>query len=130
MSVVVGFTPTDEGRAALSAALNEAALRSTSLRILGSPPADNSVQAHELAATLASAAELGVEVTVRELGPDEDPGDALVDASYEDEVQLVVIGVRRRSPVGKLFLGSNAQRVLLEANCPVHAVKASVNPQQ
>ena len=36
---------------------------------------------------------------------------------------MIVVGVRHRTPVGKLLLGSVAQRVILDAPCPVLAVK-------
>ena len=50
-------------------------------------------------------------------------GDAL-NVDVVSDAELIVIGLRRRSPVGKLILGSNAQRILLDAHCPVLAVKA------
>jgi len=53
-----------------------------------------------------------------------DPADDLVSVAEEVGADFIVIGLRRRSPVGKLILGSNAQRILLDAPCPVLAVKA------
>jgi nucleotide-binding universal stress UspA family protein len=42
-----------------------------------------------------------------------------------DGVELEVIGMRRRSPVGKLLMGSAAQRILLDVSCPVLAVEVA-----
>ena len=53
-----------------------------------------------------------------------DPADDLIAVAEEVDADLIVIGLRRRSPVGKLIMGSNAQQILLDASCPVLAVKA------
>src|SRR5665647_866365 len=52
-----------------------------------------------------------------------DVAEDIIGAASREEAVLIVIGLRRRSPVGKLLLGSNAQRILLDAPCPVLAVK-------
>jgi nucleotide-binding universal stress UspA family protein len=53
-----------------------------------------------------------------------DLGDALLKLVESVDADLLVIGARRRSPVGKALLGSVAQTVILEANLPVLVVKA------
>lgn len=50
-------------------------------------------------------------------------GGALAQVARDEDARVLMIGVRRRSPVGKLVLGSTARDVLLEADCPVVAVK-------
>ena len=52
-----------------------------------------------------------------------DGAEALMSAAETGAASLIVIGLRRRSPLGKLILGSNAQRILLDAPCHVLAVK-------
>ena len=50
-------------------------------------------------------------------------GEDLVQFAEENNADLIVVGVRRRSRVQKLVFGSNAQYVILEAPCPVLTVK-------
>jgi nucleotide-binding universal stress UspA family protein len=66
----------------------------------------------------------GIDHEVRQLVRGLEPAEDLITVAEETGADFIVIGLRRRSPVGKLILGSNAQRVLLEAPCPVLAVKA------
>jgi nucleotide-binding universal stress UspA family protein len=51
------------------------------------------------------------------------PGEDLVSYAKDNNIDEIIIGVRRRSKVGKLVFGSTAQYVILEAPCPVVAVK-------
>ena len=51
------------------------------------------------------------------------PGEDLVRIARENAIDEIIIGVRRRSKVGKLVFGSTAQYVILEAHCPVLSVK-------
>jgi nucleotide-binding universal stress UspA family protein len=51
------------------------------------------------------------------------PGEDIVNFADENKVDSIIIGVKRRSKVGKLLFGSNAQYVIIKANCPVTSVK-------
>lgn len=130
MSIVVGFVPTKEGKAALDRAVEEAKLRRTSLVVINSNrggrefDGDHNYRAEEELERLQDQVRSeGVEVEVRQLVRGKEPSEDLIAVADETGADLIVIGLRRRSPVGKLILGSNAQRILLDAPCAVLAVK-------
>lgn len=128
MSVVVGYVATPEGKAALDAARAESAVRGDRLVVVlserghrfGTTTDDLVAQVDDVRAELADS---GIEHEVRKADSGSDVADDLIAAAQETGARLIVIGLRRRSPVGKLILGSNAQRILLDAPCPVLAVK-------
>ena len=129
--VVVGYIDTPEGLAALERAILEAQERRAALVIVNSQRGGTSLDretAQQLDAAIDEVAERarehGLVVRVRQLVRDADPASDLISVAVEEDADLIVIGLRRRSPVGKLILGSNAQSVLLDAPCPVLAVKA------
>lgn len=126
MSIAVGYVPTPEGRAALGHAIRECTLRATDLVVVVTTPVELSA---EFGADVAlAAASIDDKMTVRAVGSEADAAAELIDLSYEETTDLVVIGLRRRSPVGKLVMGSVSQQILLGAHCPVTAVKAPVQP--
>jgi nucleotide-binding universal stress UspA family protein len=130
-TIVVGYVPKPEGQAALRRAAEEARLRQLRLVVVNShrggrefgrdDAIESESQLDEVKRELDGA---GVEYEVRQLVRGLDPAEDLVNVAKEVEAEFIVIGLRRRSPVGKLILGSNAQRVLLDSPCPVLAVKA------
>jgi nucleotide-binding universal stress UspA family protein len=51
------------------------------------------------------------------------PGEEIVDYAKRNEIDEIVIGIRKRSRVGKLVFGSTAQYVIINAHCPVVSIK-------
>ena len=115
--IVVGYSAKPEGRAALQRAIQEARLRGSSLIVVHSSP---DAELGDLSGELAAA---GVPYEIQATSDNLDPAEELIAAATSSDADFIVIGLRKRSPVGKLLLGSNAQRVLLDAACPVLAVK-------
>jgi nucleotide-binding universal stress UspA family protein len=130
MSVLTGYVPTPVGEAALDAALEEARLRNLPLVVLNSTNSegigDERFADDEAAAKLrARLQESGVEFRLLRTHGTREPADVIVNTAQEMAAHLIVIGLRRRTPIGKLLMGSTAQRILLDAHCPVLAVKES-----
>lgn len=131
MAVVVGYVPTAEGRAALRQAAEECKLRNTRLVVINSQRGGNAFDTRDAARSEEDLQDVratldaqGLEHEVRQLVRGLEPAEDLIAVAEEVAADVIVIGLRRRSPVGKLILGSNAQRILLDAPCPVLAVKA------
>jgi len=50
-------------------------------------------------------------------------GEDLVQLAKDTDIDEIVIGIKRRSKVGKLLFGSTAQYIILHATCPVLTIK-------
>jgi nucleotide-binding universal stress UspA family protein len=128
MTVLVGYVPNQFGEAALSAGVAESRRRHEPLLVVNMSRDDVTADAHrageeQLERVRRDLDELGLTAEVRRIEEGNDSAEALLQVASEVEASVVVIGLRHRSPVGKLLLGSSAQRILLDASCPVLAVK-------
>jgi nucleotide-binding universal stress UspA family protein len=140
MTVFVAYTPTPEGRRALLEGADWARQHGAALHVVhlisheaggesptrarGDMRASFDTEEH-LERLRWDLSEEGLEVTTETLHSlEQDRTRTLLDAAREAAAGLIVVGIRRRSRVGKLVLGSVAQDLLLRADCPVLAVKA------
>jgi nucleotide-binding universal stress UspA family protein len=129
MKILVGYIPTPEGIAAFDFATDHAKLTGASLTVLNtgkngdySNPVYASAQ--DIDALEAELGTSGVEYEVRRPNDGLSATDSLLSISQEIGADLLVIGLRKRSAVGKLITGSTAQAVLLNSDIPVVAVPA------
>jgi nucleotide-binding universal stress UspA family protein len=130
VTVVVGYVPDATGYLAVTEAIREARWRNTDVVVVNvvdaegytRPTAADELDLDALAARLDGE---GVphRITHLDVG-NGTASDAVLGVAGEVGAELLVVGMHRRSPVGKALLGSNAQRMLLGAGCPVLAVRA------
>jgi len=126
MTVLVAYNDSPQGETAFRAAVAEAVHRATDLAVLVLTPQDADAGVPASLAHLLDT--LPAEVARPEISyrPEHvDPAEAIVGASERTTPDVVVVGARKRSPVGKFLLGSTTQRVLLDSPVPVLVVKAS-----
>jgi nucleotide-binding universal stress UspA family protein len=134
MTVGVLHNNSPEGRAALAAAVREARIRETDLVVLHalSGSAEPSAEAGETAA-VSNAVETAladidnaeaVAWTVAVGRPDPDAVNTLLTLVEEQKSEILVVGSRHRSAVGKFLMGQTIQRLLLEIPVPVLLVKS------
>jgi len=129
MAVVVGYVPTETGFLAVTEAVREARTFQVPIVIVNvvgvsgfaTPTAAEDQDLDSLTARLTSD---GVEHSVQQIESGESVADLLLGIAEQVQARLIVVGLRRRSPVGKALLGSTAQSVILGANCPVLTVRA------
>ncbi len=127
-AVLVGYVPGPEGDAALTHGAREAKVYGWRLVVVNTTRGDSLVderflQAEALAELQARVDALGIEAEVRQINAGHDIAEDLERIGDEVDAGLVVIGLRRRTPVGKLILGSAASRILLTSSRAVLAVK-------
>ena len=129
MTIVVGYVPKPEGEAALERAIVEAQLRGEDLVVVNSTSGDAYADAswatdEQLAAVRERVAEADLPFQLVHTVVGRPPADHVVEVADKAHASLLVIGLRRRSSVGKFLLGSSASTILMQAPCPVLAVKA------
>jgi nucleotide-binding universal stress UspA family protein len=131
VTVAVAHQHSQTSKAVLSHGAREAKLRQTDLVVI------NIVEALDLDARAALEAGLGDEIqqvlddsglgdvawTLQLGAEDEDVAGAVISAAGAVDAEVLVIGARRRSPLGKFLLGSATQTIILDAPMPVLVIK-------
>ena len=130
MKILVGIDDSNTSREALKLAIRTAGafgseLLAVSSKATGTTEENEAIRAAEevLAEAKAEAADAGLTCHTHLLIRGNSAGEDLVEFARDQAVDLIVVGVKRRSRVGKTLMGSTAQFVILRATCPVLTVK-------
>lgn len=129
MTILVAYVPRPEGQAALDKGIELARSQNEALLVVNTSPGGSKenasfadVQDYErVEAILASS---GLDTELKQFVRGKTAVEEIDELVETQRISMLVIGLRRRSAVGKLIMGSVAQELLLTVSCPVLAVKA------
>ncbi|WP_313075907.1 universal stress protein [Melaminivora sp.] len=129
MTILVAYVARPEGRAALDKGIEIATRRGERLVVVNAGPGGRSedesiVNGYEVERVEERLAALPIQAEFKQFVRGKSAIDEIQDMVASLQVSVLVIGLRKRSAVGKLLLGSMAQEILLNVDCPVLAVKA------
>jgi nucleotide-binding universal stress UspA family protein len=130
MTILVAYAPRPEGRAALEKGIEIAARRGERLLVVNAISGGNQddpslADVSEVEAVEKRLAASGVDAVFKQFVRGKSAVAEILDLAESPEVSLVIVGLRKRSPVGKLIMGSVSRDILLSVPCPVLAVKAA-----
>ena len=130
MNIMVAYDGSDSAKDALELAKDHAMALDAKVHVVTSMVGANNTQYDDI-----QRAELGLEYAKALLKEDNIkcethllirgflPGEDLVHFAKDNQINEIIVGVRRRSKVGKLLMGSTVQHVILNAPCPVVSIK-------
>lgn len=124
--ILLAYVPSATSEAAFAFAVKEAERRDASLLVLASeraPDPRNARGVTDQRPLQERLEETGLGFELRTVPKRDDPADDILDAVEHDDVDLVILGIRKRTPIGKILLGSTSQRVAIESPVPVVMVK-------
>lgn len=130
MNFLVGYDNSKVTPYALEVAKKYAHAFSAKIYILASTPYGPELEATEYEETQAALERLksefnaeGIDCETRMMTRSLSPGEDIVDFARQNTIDKIIIGTKKKSKIGKLLMGSTAQYVILEAECPVVVVK-------
>ncbi|PIE67886.1 MAG: universal stress protein UspA [Deltaproteobacteria bacterium] len=130
MKILVGYDGSNSAKDALALATKHAAAFKAQVIVVSSLTGGNvthAVEVEHATEDLENAKkfvdETGIACETKLLVRGMTPGEDIVEYAKEQAVDEIVIGIKRRSKVGKLLFGSNAQYIIIKAPCPVVTIK-------
>jgi nucleotide-binding universal stress UspA family protein len=130
MKILVGYDGSNSAKDALALAKTHASAFGATIIVVSSltgGSVTHTVEVEHATTDLEFAKSIlndgGIECITKLLIRGMTPGEDIVDYAKQEEIDEIVIGIKRRSKVGKLLFGSNAQYIILKAPCPVVTVK-------